>query len=73
MGFLPSIIFWVLILLGSSELGVKGVLVSIGIWGGLLLVFIMLDNSGYMFIAAESLLDIILVFVIFGGDIRLGE
>jgi hypothetical protein len=68
---LPFLIFWVLMFLGKSELGLKGVLISIAIWTGLLLGFGMLNISPYLFVAAQSLLDIVLILVIFGGDIRI--
>ncbi|MBN1787059.1 MAG: hypothetical protein JW806_01540 [Sedimentisphaerales bacterium] len=68
---LPFLIFWVLIFLGKNELGLKGVLISIAIWGGLLLGFAMLNISPYLFVVAQVILDIILILVIFGGDIRI--
>jgi hypothetical protein len=72
MLLVPFIIFWVLMFLGRSELGSKGILVSITIWIGLLLGFMTLNISPYLFVGAQSLFDIILILVIFGGDIRIG-
>jgi len=68
---LPFIAFWVLLFLGKGELGCKGVVVSVAIWFGLLLGFVFLEISPYFFVAAQALLDVVLILVIFGGDIRI--
>ena len=68
---LPFIVLWVLLFLGRSQLGRKGVLVSIAIWVGLLLGFKVLNISPYLFVGAQSLVDVILILVLFGADIRI--
>ena len=68
---LPFIVFWVLVLLGRSQLGRKGVLISVTVWAGLLFGFKVMNASPYLFVGAQSVLDVILILVIFGGDIRI--
>ena len=43
----PFVAFWILILVGRSELGLKGVLSCVAIWVGLFLGFMYLDLSSY--------------------------
>ena len=67
----PFAAFWVLIFIGRAELGFKGVTFCIVLWLGLLIGFMTLDLSSYWFVAAQALLDAVLIIVIFGGDIRI--
>ena len=71
MMFLPFIAFWVLVFIGRSELGFKGITFCIVLWVGLLLGFMKLSLQSYWFVGAQSLIDAILIIVIFGGDIRI--
>jgi hypothetical protein len=67
---IPFVLFWILIFLGREELGFKGILISIAIWAILLLGAILIAGvSPYFFIAANALLDVVLLIIIFGGDI----
>jgi hypothetical protein len=66
----PFIVFWVLIYLGREELGLKGVIASILIWLGLLVGSSFLGIP-YVFAPAEALLDIVLLFIIFGGNMNI--
>jgi hypothetical protein len=66
----PFIVFWVLIYLGREELGLKGVIASILIWLGLLVGSSFLGIP-YFFASAEALLDIVLLFIIFGGNMNI--
>ena len=68
---IPFLLFWVLVILCREELGLKGVLISIAIWATLLVCFMKLDISPYIFIGAQALMDIILILILFGGDIRI--
>jgi len=69
---IPLILFWILIYLGREELGFKGIIISIIIWLGLLVgSFLVSGVFVYVFIAANSLLDIVLLLVIFGRDINI--
>ena len=69
---IPFVLFWILIYLGREELGFKGIVISVIIWIALLLVSIFVKGiSPYHFIAANALLDIVLMIVIFGRDINI--
>jgi hypothetical protein len=68
---IPLLLFWILLFLGREELGFKGIVISVTIWLGLLLGSINISGgSPYFFTAACALLDIVLLLVIFGGDIN---
>ncbi len=67
----PFIAFWILVFIGRSELGFKGITFCIVLWFGLLLGFMKLSLPSYWFVGAQSLIDAILIIVIFGGDIRI--
>ena len=71
MMVLPFAAFWVLIFVGRGELGFKGVMFCIALWIGLLFGFMKLEFPSYWFVAAQALIDAILIIVIFGGDIRI--
>ena len=68
---LPFLIFWILLFLTRKELGIKWIGILIVVWAGLLTGFIYLKISPYLFIIAESVIDIILILILFGGDIRI--
>ncbi|UCG84069.1 MAG: hypothetical protein JSW38_04425 [Dehalococcoidia bacterium] len=55
--------------MGRSELGFKGVTFCIVLWVGLLLGFMKLGLPSYWFVAAQALIDAILIIVILGGDL----
>ena len=65
----PFFVFCVLVYLGREELGLKGTIISILIWIGLLLCYSSFGPT-YIFIVAQALLDIVLAFIIFGGSIN---
>lgn len=64
------IAFWVLVYLGREELGFKGIVISVLIWLGLLIGSSFLGRP-YVFVAAEALLDVILLFIIFGENMNI--
>lgn len=68
---IPFLVFWVLVYLGRGELGRRGVVLSILIWLGLLIGFMYAGFSPYLFVIAQALLDIVLILVVFGGDIQI--
>ena len=68
---LPFWIFWTLVFLARSDLGIKGVFVAVAVWGALLAGSLTTDAPPYVFAAGQALLDIILILVIFGRDIRI--
>ena len=68
---LPFLFFWVLVLIGREELGLKGMATSVLIWLVLLLGCLASGLSVYYFVAAQGVLDMILLLIMFGGDIRI--
>jgi hypothetical protein len=68
---LPFFLFWVIIIFARHELGWRGGLIAVGIWLGLLVGFVFLNLSPYIFVGVQALEDIILILVIFKGDIRI--
>jgi len=71
MTIIPFAAFWVLIFIGRSELGFKGVAFFIALWLCLLIGFMMLHLPSYCFVVAQTLMDVVLIIIIFGGDIRI--
>jgi hypothetical protein len=68
---LPFIAFWILMYLGRDELGLKGILISIAIWAAAFFGGIVLSISPYLFVSFQAIFDVILILIIFGGDIKL--
>ena len=71
MTALPFFIFWAIVLLARKELGWRGALTAVGIWTALLAGCLFTNLSPYIFVAAQSLLDAVLILVIFKRDIRI--
>jgi hypothetical protein len=71
MTTIPLAVFWVMLLVGRKELGWKGVLAFILIWVALACAVQALGLNRYYFVAAESLLDVVLVSIIYLGFARL--
>ena len=69
---IPFAAFWVLILLGRSDLGIKAILICVAIWAGLLYAFLSFEMLAYFCVLVQAVFDIILILIIFGGDIRIG-
>jgi len=67
----PFLLFWILIFIGRDELGLKGAAISIAIWLALLLGCSLTGLSPYIFVAMQALIDIVLLIIIFGKDIRI--
>ena len=67
----PFLAFWILIFLGRDELGLKGVLWFSAIWAGLLAGFMYVNIPSYWFVAVQAFLDIILIVLIVGRDVRI--
>ena len=42
-----------------------------GTWAALFLCFVVFRASPHLFIAVQALMDVVLIIVIFGGDIRI--
>jgi hypothetical protein len=71
MLLIPFAAFWLLVFMGRDELGPKGVIFCITLWVVLLFGFMNLELPSYWFVAAQALIDAILIIVICGGDIRI--
>ena len=71
MEMVPFIVFWILLFLGRDELGLKEVYICIAVWMILLIGFMMLGISPYIFIMLQSLFDIILLIRVLGGDFKI--
>lgn len=71
MTLIPFAVFWVLIFIGRSELGYKGLVFCVAIWLCLLLGFSQLSLPSYLFVVAQVLIDVVLIIIIFGGDVRI--
>ena len=66
---LPFVIFWILVFIAKGELGLRWSGILAVIWFALLAGFMFLEISPYIFVAVQVVMDIILILVIFGGDI----
>jgi hypothetical protein len=71
MMLVPFLVFWVTLFLARQELGIKGVLIAIVVWAALFACFYFSRIPPVYFAAAQTLLDIILIIMIFGGDITI--
>ena len=67
----PFFLFWILIAVCFRDLGRRSACVFILLWFALFVGFQYLGISPYWFVAAQALIDIILILRIFGGDIRI--
>ncbi len=71
-GWIAQIVFWALILLGvgSGELGIRGAAIFVTIW---LAAYIGLPlvSLGLFLTPSVAGLDVVLVFLVFKGDVRL--
>ncbi len=75
---LPFVMFWILLLVGASELSLRAMLTCIGIWLFLVLlavVFVLIGASGGLVFCilagVQAVFDVVLILMTFGGDIRL--
>jgi len=67
----PFLVFWAILFVARKELGWRWIGVCVGLWCLLLSGFMYLGISPYLFVAAQALLDCILILAIFKGDIRI--
>ena len=67
----PFVLFWILIFIGRRDLGCGWTLKLIVLWAGLLAGLMYLDLSPYFFVAVQTVIDVVLILYIFGGDIRI--
>jgi uncharacterized membrane protein YGL010W len=67
----PFVVFCVLIVTGRKELGWKGIAIFVAIWASLLAAVMALRIDPHFFIAAQAVLDAVLLAVIYLGFTRL--
>ena len=68
---IPFVVFWLLVFLGRGELGFKGVLLAVAVWGALLAGLMATSLPPYFLVAAQVVLDVVLILVVFGRDVRI--
>ena len=69
MMLVPFLVFWVTLFLARQELGIKAIIIAIAVWAALFAGFRFSGISPLYFVAAQSVVDIVLIVMIFGGDI----
>ena len=65
--------FWILLFLGREELGLKWIAVAIVGWLALPYVFSLLGIASTLLVTAQALIDVVLVLIVFKGDVKLGD
>jgi hypothetical protein len=70
-GWIAHITFWVLIVVGWDDLGPLRIGVLVAIWIGGLLGLSHIPFGAGLFVPLVAVLDIVLVFMVFKGDVRL--
>lgn len=67
----PFGIFWVMVFLTRRELGAKGIAACLPLGVAFLAAFLLTDVLWIYAVVGQVLLDVILVLILFGGDIRI--
>lgn len=67
----PTLIFFIVLFIARGDLQLKGLAIWLGIWGGCLAVVIFSGIQPLYFVVVQVVLDIILLLILFGGDVRL--
>ena len=72
-GWIAQIVFWALILLGvgSGELGIRGAAIFVTVWLALYIGLPLVSFGSLFLTPSVAVLDIVLVFLVFKGDVRL--
>jgi hypothetical protein len=68
---IAHICFWGLLLIGASEMGRRACTVYIALWVAGFVICSRLPSGGLFFLSYVAVLDIALVFHVFGGDVQL--
>ena len=68
---IPFFAFWVLLILGRKQLGVKGIAIFVAVWVAAYVVFIQLGFQPALYVTAQAIIDIVLVLVVFKGDMQI--
>ena len=69
---IPFFAFWVLLFLGRHELGAKGIAIAIAAWVGIYLLVHFSVIPPALLVTGQALIDIVLVLIVFKGDVRIG-
>ena len=64
-------IFWAMIILCRHELGWLGIVAAAAVWFTLLLGMATFEVDGYIFQSAQAILAIVMILIVFKGDIRI--
>jgi hypothetical protein len=67
---IAHILFWAFLLIGASDMGWRAVAVYVGLWVAGYVASNWVPSGGLIFLSYVALLDVALVFHLFGGDIR---
>lgn len=68
---IPLTAFWALIYFGRDDLQSRTIIIVISIWMISGAVVFLADVPSTVFAAVEAMLDIFLVLIIFGGDMKI--
>lgn len=68
---LPLAIFALLLWLGCENLEIRGILICLLIFTATALTCVFLSVSPHVFTALLALMDVVLILIIFGGDIQI--
>ena len=70
LGLLAQVAFWVLLLFGVAEIGLRRVALFVMLWGIGYLVSRSFMVGSLLFTSYVAVLDIVLVLLVFKGDVR---
>lgn len=68
---IPFFAFWILLFLGREKLGLRGITIAVGVWGAVRLIFALTGIPPSLFGTAQAVIDIVLVLIVFGGDVKI--
>ncbi len=71
LGFIAHLAFWVVLLVGARELGWRRMAIFVVLWAAGYAGSGRLAGGGFLFDSYVAVLDIVLVLVVFKGDLRL--
>jgi hypothetical protein len=69
---IPFYAFWILLFWGRRELGAKGIAIAIAVWAGTHLIVPLTGIQPALGVTAQALIDVVLVLIVFKGDVRIG-
>ena len=64
-------IFWAMVFLTRRELGIKGIAICVPLGLGLLAAFLFWQAGWIYAVIGQVVMDIVLILILFGGDIRI--